>query len=136
MLRLSRIACRTVRLLDASVGAFACIAILDIVLACGGFPLLYRWVKSWPLASDHPLGASVDDLVRSVERAALFYIKDVKCLQFAAAAVCLLRSKNVPASLVLGVHQQPFYAHAWVESDSGVLTGTVNKGQYLVVDQI
>jgi hypothetical protein len=120
------------------LGAFLSVTLAHIALARGGFPLLYRLVKSWPTLSHDDRIASADatELVSAMQRAVLFYVRRVECLQYAAAAVCLFRSQGIPASLVLGVHQQPFYAHAWVELNDAVLMGTVNRSQYLIIDRM
>ena len=64
------------------------------------------------------------------------YIKHVKCLHSGAACVLFLRAAGWPACLILGVQQQPFVAHAWVELDTAVVTGTQDRDMYVVMDSL
>ena len=138
MLQLTRVACSLFGRLNIRLAAFLSVTLAHIALKRGGFPLLYRLVKSWPtrIRAGRIVSTDATALVSAMERAALFYIRRVACLHYAAAAVCLFRSQGIPASLVLGVHQQPFYAHAWVELNDSVLMGTVNRSQYLIIDRM
>lgn len=58
-----------------------------------------------------------------MDQALLFYFRRVRCLQYAAALVCLLRFHGYDAELVIGVTQRPFRAHAWVEMAGHILAG-------------
>jgi Transglutaminase-like superfamily len=53
--------------------------------------------------------------------ASCFYVKPVLCLQRAVSAARLLRSRGVPATLVVGYRPSPLMAHAWVEVDGRVV---------------
>jgi Transglutaminase-like superfamily len=57
----------------------------------------------------------------AVDLASICYWKRVLCLQRSAAATRLLRSRGIPAQLVLAAQQLPFRAHAWVEVDGRVV---------------
>jgi hypothetical protein len=60
-------------------------------------------------------------ICEAVDTAAAFYFKRAWCLQRSAAQACLLRTRGLPARLVIGVHRVPFLAHAWVELDGRVV---------------
>ena len=91
-------------------------------MKCGGFAKLRRFVclrHKRSVTSKRP----IDGYCRAVESAKSYYFYRVKCLQFAAALVCLLRRSGFPAEVVIGVVQRPFTAHAWVELDGCLIAG-------------
>jgi hypothetical protein len=87
----------------------------DAYLIRGDFAALYQRVRASHLA-ERPTGSlTADSICSAVDRACVFYVKEVLCLQRSAATTCLLRKHGVPAELVIGVQHTPFRAHAWVE---------------------
>jgi len=104
--------------------AWCLLALLDVVLKIAGFNQFYRMIRVWPTIGKTPLAARHDrgrEGCNAVERARTYYFKRAFCLQAAAAAVCLLRCRGIPAELVIGVRKLPFYAHAWAELDGQVM---------------
>lgn len=65
-----------------------------------------------------PTTEEADLLTTLVNRAAFYYFKRVKCLEWAATYVILALKRNWKASLVVGVQNYPFLAHAWPEINS------------------
>jgi hypothetical protein len=57
----------------------------------------------------------VREICAGVDRARLWYPKNVVCLQHSAVVTWLLRRAGVPARMVFAGRRVPFYAHAWCE---------------------
>lgn len=88
----------------------------DIILRFAGFHLFHRAVRRWPTCSVESLNRTdVRSVCSAVDTAALYYFKPVLCLQRSAVVACLLRTRGVPAEVVIGCRKVPFFAHAWVE---------------------
>lgn len=105
------------------------LAFVDLALRLGGFHRFYRMVEAWPVRRPLPAEARAETVRRScaaVDRARVYYFKRAWCLQRAAASVCLLRLRGVPAELVIGVRKIPFSAHAWTEVERVVVNDPAN----------
>ena len=87
----------------------------DTYLLRANFSALYQCVRSSPLLERSPASPTLDAICSAVDRACVFYLKEVLCLQRSAATTRLLRKHGVPAALVIGAQHIPFRAHAWVE---------------------
>jgi hypothetical protein len=87
----------------------------DVCVARGNFRSLYDMVRNYPLAKKAFELATVERICSAVDMAAIWYPKQVLCLQRSAATACLLKAHGVPAQMVIGAQQMPFRAHAWVE---------------------
>lgn len=96
--------------------AWLSLLLADLALRVLGFPRFYAVLRRIPTRrperDEMALAASLSG---AVDRAAAFYFKRAWCLQRSAVAMALLRLRGVPAKLVIGIHQVPFHAHAWVE---------------------
>ena len=84
-------------------------------LARGGFPAVHDNVCNALVAGHHLIAWTDAEICHAVDRACVFYGKEVRCLQRSAAAAVLLRKAGFRAELVVGVQTCPFRAHAWVE---------------------
>jgi hypothetical protein len=73
-----------------------------------------RWPRSWT--------RDAEALYASVMAGCIFYFKPVLCLQRAAVTTLVLRLHGLPASVMIGIHQYPFAAHAWAELDGRTIT--------------
>jgi hypothetical protein len=93
----------------------------DAYLIRGNFGALYRRVRASRLLGRSAVSLTPDSICSVVDRACVFYVKEVLCLQRSAATTCLLRRHGVPAELVIGAQHTPFRAHAWVEVDGRVI---------------
>ena len=100
------------------VFAWVLLALADVALRLAGFNRFYALVRRWPVVSpapEHLHGWISRDTYAAIDRARTYYFKRAWCLQRAAAAVCFMRLRGVPAEVVIGVQKVPFYAHAWGE---------------------
>lgn len=70
---------------------------------------------------------TTEQICEAVDVAAIWYWKQVLCLQRSAATTHLLRRYGIPARLVIGTQLMPFKAHAWVEVDGRI----VNDRSYM-----
>jgi hypothetical protein len=107
----------------AALLAFFALLVADVVLKLGGFPQLQRIVKRWPMSRKHveTADATIACVCGTVDRATRLYVKHTWCLQRAAVTTCLLRTKGVPAEMVIGCRKMPFHGHAWVEVNGRVV---------------
>ena len=113
-------ATKVVNIAVAYVGLLAA----DIILRFAGFRLFHGAVRRWPTRSlKSPDGAAVRTVCSAVDAAALYYFKQVLCLQRSGVIACLLRMRGVPAQLVIGCRKVPFLAHAWVEVHGDAVDG-------------
>lgn len=96
------------------IAAWFRIAIVDIVMARRGFPGLHRFIRSIPVR-ERRSSRSVEELCRAVDRAAVYYPRQLHCLRRSASMTWLLRSHGHAAEMVVGASITPFFAHAWVE---------------------
>jgi|SRR5580658_5691891 hypothetical protein len=87
----------------------------EIRLRRGDFQDLCDKVRNCPLGEKPPQPGIVERISSAVDLAAIWYPKQVLCLQRSAATVCLLKAHGVRAQMVIGAQQMPFRAHAWVE---------------------
>ena len=120
-----------IKLRLTSAAAFIELACIDLTLNIGGFNLLHRLVKTWPLLEQgNTSTTTAKQVCESVDRAGRFYVKHAMCLQRSAAVTCLLRSNGVPAKMVLACRKTPFEGHAWVEVDNQVINDTQKVKTY------
>jgi hypothetical protein len=114
--------------------AYGCLVMTHFALRTGGFPRLHRFVKRWQVRNGRKGDRnSLHYLMGALENACAFYLIPVLCLQYAASAVCLLRLHGEPAELVIGISQNPFSSHAWVELNGVIVAGSDSKQSRLVV---
>lgn len=81
-----------------------------------GFGRLLAIVKSFPIGVERKqLSDRTRQVCDGVSRAMLWYPKTIHCLQHSSVVTCLLRLHGIPATMIIGACQRPFYAHAWTE---------------------
>jgi len=68
-----------------------------------------------------PSSQQIEKLSASVDAASLLYPKKTLCLAWAATLVICALRKNWKMHFVIGVQTNPFYAHAWAETDAGTV---------------
>ena len=96
----------------------ALIRLLSFDLFTGrSFPRLHRVVRNWKVRPVAAPAGTTERVCKAINHACIWYPKHVLCLQRSYVTTCLLRSRGVPAQLVLGAQKAPFAAHAWVEVD-------------------
>jgi hypothetical protein len=108
----------------AALFAWGLLVWVDVALKVLGFDRFYRMVRAWPCLGATPDGERLRRArltCAAVDRARTYYFKRAWCLQSAAAAVCFLRLRGIPAELVIAVRKIPFSAHAWAELDGVAL---------------
>jgi hypothetical protein len=99
------------------VAAWLLLLLIDVAGKLLGFWTMYRLIGRAPIARRRPSDPAVttQQACEAVDAACTRYVRQVYCLQSAAAAVCLMRLHGLPAQLVIGIRRPPFDAHAWVE---------------------
>jgi len=118
------------------IAAWLRIAVIDLIMALRGFPAVHRFVGRIPLRRRRdPRPAA--DLVQIVDRAAVHYPRELRCLRRSAAITWMLRRHGHPAELVVGASIIPFGAHAWVELDGRIINDNENdvRARYTVLER-
>lgn len=95
--------------------AWMALAGVDVFLHTFGFGRLRRVILRWKPRGRARSSRVVLETCAAVDRASIYFYKRTMCLQRSFAITALLRSRGVPADLVIGCRKIPFYAHAWVE---------------------
>jgi hypothetical protein len=105
-----------------TVKAWFALLIVDLSLRFGGFPRVRRMVERTRIApAAGPDDDAIDVVCEAVERAAVFHVRSLECVQRSAATTRLLRGLGVPAVMVVGCRTMPISGHAWVEVDDRVV---------------
>jgi hypothetical protein len=79
-------------------------------------------IEQAPAGDRNPgLTHTVARAVAAIDAAVCWYPRHAECLPRAVVMTRLLRAWGVPAALVIGIRQMPFYAHAWVEVNGTVV---------------
>ena len=93
----------------------------DLVNVTLGFQRICRQVARQPVASQTFPGQTESLVCDTVDFAACFYYKPVRCLQRSVVATRLLKKSGIKSCLVIGYRPAPFFSHAWVEVDGRVV---------------
>ena len=118
------------------VQAYVELVRFDAYLLRANFSALYQCVRASPLLKRSAASPTLDAICSAVDRACVFYPKEVLCLQRSAATTRLLRKHGVPAALVIGAQHIPFRAHAWVEVGGRVVNDKPDvPNTYAVMDR-
>jgi len=84
----------------------------DLLFACRGL----RGVRPRPTAVAGTGGTELETAIcEAVRSVAPFYWKPLRCLQRSIVTARLMRSRGIPAEVVIGYRAAPFFSHAWVE---------------------
>jgi Transglutaminase-like superfamily len=112
------------------------IAAVDAMAALGGFARLHRFIRKI-VPGRRSGGLSASEVCAAVDRAAVYYPRQLLCLKRSAAMTWMLRAHGHPAQLVIGACVTPFLAHAWVELDGRVINDNepVIRGTYVVLER-
>jgi hypothetical protein len=116
--------------------AYLLLLSFEFVISRRNFARLYAKVRTrvFRPSPGHPEISAL--ACAAIDRACVFYFKEVQCLQRSAATVCLLRDLGVPGALVIGAQHLPFRAHAWVEVDGKVVNDKADVADsYEVLDR-
>lgn len=100
----------------------ACLATLllaDVALHAGGLKRAVRLARRLAGPAADPAASANPDLIQTTTHrlatAASLYPRRALCLEQSLSLHVLLGRRGIPTELKLGVHNLPFYAHAWVE---------------------
>lgn len=120
-----------------TIEAYCVLLQFDYFLSRGDFAALYNKVRGCPRKNTvAPAPAMVEAVCAAMDMACIWYWKEARCLQRAAATACLLRRHGLPARLVIGTQQMPLRAHAWVEVDGRVVNDRpYMREMYAVLDE-
>ena len=100
------------------------------------FASMHESVRSCRVSAGRRSSLTQADILRAIDLAAVFYFKEVKCLQRSVVTARLLRWRGFPAEMVIGVQHVPFYAHAWVEMEGAVVNDKPYVSQmYAVIER-
>jgi hypothetical protein len=94
---------------------------VDLRLSRNDFAGMYKRVQSMPVGRPPGDPDATDVICGAVDRAAVWYWKQVSCLHRSAATTCLLRAAGIGARLAIGAQTLPFRAHAWVEVEGRIV---------------
>jgi Transglutaminase-like superfamily len=97
------------------------------------FAFIHQLVRSCPTTAVQSNLAVQAQTLRAMDVAAVFYFKEVKCLQRSAATTRLLRKQGIRAEMIVGVQHLPFRAHAWVEIDGVIVNDKPYIGEMYAV---
>lgn len=106
--------------------AYVILLKVNLILKLFGFNHLINHIKNQhqknkislsPAAAENQL----DDITFSLNQACFYYFYRTKCLEWAATFTLLAIDKGIDAKLNIGVQNNPFYAHAWVEINGRVI---------------
>lgn len=101
--------------------AYAELVRIDFPLRRNDFAGLYARVRRMRAGKPPENPFAVESICGAVDRAAVWYWRQVSCLHRSAATTCLLREAGIAARLVIGAQAMPFRAHAWVEVEGRIV---------------
>jgi RNase P/RNase MRP subunit p29 len=108
----------------------------DLYVARGNFAELYQRVRNCPVGASTRVIHDTARICAGIDRACIWYWKQVLCLQRSAATACLLKQHGVAAHMMIGAQHVPFKAHAWVEVEGQVVNDRpYMREMYDVIDQ-
>jgi len=114
--------------------AYLQLLVFDIYLARKTFAGIYDRVRGYPTGKAST-ATTLDQICEAVDRACVWYWKQVLCLERSVVTACLLKRYGIAAKMVIGAQQVPFKAHAWVEVDAQVVSDDADMRElYQVID--
>jgi hypothetical protein len=103
------------------VRAWLDLARCDVLTALLGFGYVRARLAKQATRRAAPSADAERVICEAVLLATCFYWRPVLCLQRAVSTTRLLRAHGVPARMVIGYREAPFFSHAWVEVGSRVV---------------
>ncbi len=105
--------------------AFLLFTAYDLSIKVLGFRRLFQIVAQWQLRKcESPNTALIQRVCAGIERARIWYPKQIMCMQHSVVSKCLLQHYGVPARMSIAARKMPFKSHAWVEVDGRVVNDT------------
>jgi hypothetical protein len=107
----------------------------DIFMSRRNFAALHQRVKQFPARVKTATAVPGVAVSSALDLACCFYPRRVLCLQRSAVLTMMLRSRGLPAHMVIGAQKLPFKAHAWVVLDGDVLGDRLaTQEKFLIVE--
>lgn len=94
------------------------LVLFDLLMKIYRFDKVHRILERRSLRSRRKQVITLEDCKRiceAVDKAQIYYYKQILCLQRSAVAACLLWLHGIPAELIIAARLIPFQSHAWVE---------------------
>jgi hypothetical protein len=112
------------------------LAVVDAVATIGGFARLHRFIRRLAPRQRRQT-RTVEEIRATIDRAAVYYPRELYCLRRSAALTWQLRAYGYPAELIIGACVTPFLAHAWVELDGRIINDDEQRirGTYAVLER-
>jgi transglutaminase superfamily protein/coenzyme PQQ synthesis protein D (PqqD) len=102
--------------------AFLFFAGYDIALLLCGFGRICRLIERWPVRKNGKLNSSsLKGVCAGIERARIWYPKQINCMQHSAIVCYLLRLHGLPVDMAVAGRRMPFKSHAWAEVAGNVI---------------
>jgi hypothetical protein len=108
-------------MLPLTLRAYFLLMFFHLLVKRADFAALYARVRHFPVAQRPPGLQTLPSVCSAVDRACIWYPKELACLPRSAATTCLLKQHGIEARMIIGVRRMPFAAHAWVEVDGRVV---------------
>jgi hypothetical protein len=99
---------------------------VDWTLHLRGFNALHRLLQKRKVKQVRKRGQPSEALSHAMDRACVFYFRQVSPLERSAAEALLLRRHGWPADLILGVQIFPYESYAWVEVEGRIVNDQPN----------
>lgn len=93
----------------------------DVIFACRGLRGVSR-IRSLKVSTSGTRCAETESTIcEAFAAVAPFYWKPLACLQRSIVLARLMRSRGIPAEVVIGYRPAPLVSHAWVEVDGYIV---------------
>ncbi|MGH9738434.1 MAG: lasso peptide biosynthesis B2 protein [Candidatus Acidiferrales bacterium] len=110
---------------------------MDLSARFRGFGAVYGFVRNWPTPSGRIMPSQIEAIASAVDKASVFYLHRILCLQRSIATALLLRAHGFPAHVVIGFRAFPSSGHAWVEVQGSVVGGhQILRQRYREIDRL
>lgn len=97
----------------------------DVAFKILGFKQLFKIIAQSNLTRrEHVDPEFIQRVCAGIERARIWYPKQIMCMQHSVVTKCLLEHYGVPARLTFAARKMPFKSHAWVEVWGNVVNDT------------
>jgi hypothetical protein len=105
-------------------------AVYDILMKLLGFHRICRIIERRAFKKQKTDLLRILQVCAGVERARIWYPKEIKCMQHSVVIKFLLAHSGLNARLAIAGRCMPFQSHAWVELDGTVINDTQRVQQY------
>jgi hypothetical protein len=123
------------RYLSLIVEAYFRLIAHDVFMARRDLAALHCDIKAFPLRATEPQAGETERISHGLDIACAFYPKQALCLQRSAVLVKMLRSRGLPAHMIIGAQKLPFKAHAWVEVEGMIVNDRLAaREKFLVLE--